>query len=65
MRPGQMTSIIEREGDSHVALCPELDIASKGASVSGARAILKEALEIGARLHLPTKSNCGFTMKSM
>ena len=29
----QMTAIIEREGDSYVALCPELDIASQGASV--------------------------------
>ena len=42
----QMTAIIEREGDSYVALCPELDIASQGASVSEARANLKEALEI-------------------
>ena len=42
----QMTAIIEREGDSYVALCPELDIASQGASVSEARANLKEALEL-------------------
>ena len=38
--------IIEREGESYVALCPELDIASQGASVSEARASLKEALEL-------------------
>ena len=43
---GQMTAIIEREGDSYVALCPELDIASQGASVSEARSNLKEALEL-------------------
>ena len=42
----QMTAIIEREGDSYVALCPELDIASQGASVSEARSNLKEALEL-------------------
>ena len=42
----QMTAIIEREGDSYVALCPELDIASQGSSVSEARANLKEALEL-------------------
>ena len=42
----QMTAIIEREGDSYVALCPELDIASQGSSVSEARTNLKEALEL-------------------
>ena len=42
----QMTAIIEREGDGYFALCPELDIASQGASVSEARANLKEALEL-------------------
>ena len=42
----QMTAIIEREGESYVAFCPELDIASQGASVSDARANLKEALEL-------------------
>ena len=41
-----MTAIIEREGDIDVALCPELDIASQGSSVSEARANLKEALEL-------------------
>ena len=42
----QMTAIIEREGDSYVALCPELDISSQGATVSEARSNLKEALEL-------------------
>ena len=42
----QMTAIIEREGDFYVALCPELDIASQGESVSEARANLKEAIEL-------------------
>ena len=42
----QLTAIIEREGDGYFALCPELDIASQGASVSEARVNLKEALEL-------------------
>ncbi|MYB68318.1 MAG: type II toxin-antitoxin system HicB family antitoxin [Gemmatimonadetes bacterium] len=40
------TKIIEREGDGYVALCPELDIASQGATVAAARENLKEALEL-------------------
>ena len=40
------TAIIEREDDAFVALCPELDIASQGASVSEARANLQEAVEL-------------------
>ena len=42
----QLTAIIEREEDGYVALCPELDIASQGQSVSQARDNLKEALEL-------------------
>ncbi len=42
----QLTAIIEREGDGYVALCPELDIASQGATVAEARENLKEALEL-------------------
>jgi predicted RNase H-like HicB family nuclease len=41
-----LTAIIEREGDSYVALCPELDIASQGNSVEAARINLSEALEL-------------------
>jgi predicted RNase H-like HicB family nuclease len=57
----RLTAIIEREEDGFVALCPELDIASQGASVEDARANLVEALtlffeaaspsEIDRRLH--------------
>ena len=56
-----LTAIIEREGDGYVALCPELDIASQGDTLEGARANLIEALtlffetadasEVGQRLH--------------
>ena len=42
----QLTVIIERESDGYVALCPELDIASQGNSVTEARDNLKEALEL-------------------
>ncbi|MGA9115551.1 MAG: type II toxin-antitoxin system HicB family antitoxin [Bacteroidota bacterium] len=42
----QFTAIIEREDDSYIALCPELDIASQGASVEAARLNLKEAIEL-------------------
>ena len=42
----RLTAIIQREGDGYVALCPELDVASQGLSVSEARENLKEALEL-------------------
>ena len=42
----RLTAIIEREGGGYVSLCPELDIASKGATVDEARSNLKEALEL-------------------
>jgi len=42
----QLTAIIEREESDWVALCPELDVASQGASVEEARSNLKEAVEL-------------------
>jgi predicted RNase H-like HicB family nuclease len=42
----QLTAIIEREGDGYVSLCPEVDIASQGATIEEARANLTEALEL-------------------
>jgi predicted RNase H-like HicB family nuclease len=57
----RLTAIIEREDDAFVALCPELDIASQGASIEEARVNLIEALtlffetaapsEVARRLH--------------
>jgi len=41
-----MTAVIHREGESYVALCPELDIASQGDSIESARANLSEAIEL-------------------
>ena len=40
------TAILEREGDMYVSLCPELDVASQGATVEDALANLKEAVEL-------------------
>ena len=42
----QLTAIIEREEGEYVAVCPEVDVASQGATVDEARANLKEALEL-------------------
>ena len=42
----QLTAIIEREDNGYVALCPEVDVASQGATVDEARVNLKEALEL-------------------
>jgi predicted RNase H-like HicB family nuclease len=42
----RLTAIIEREDDGYVALCPELDIASEGASIEESRANLIEALTL-------------------
>ena len=46
MKSERFTAILEREGDMYVALCPELDIASQGATVEEAKANLKEAVEL-------------------
>ncbi len=40
------TAIIERENNSYVALCPELDVASQGNSVEEAKKNLQEAIEL-------------------
>jgi predicted RNase H-like HicB family nuclease len=42
----KLTAIIEREGDGHVALCPELDVARQGLTVDEARKNLQESLEL-------------------
>jgi len=57
----RLTAIIEREEECYVALCPDLDVASEGASIEQARANLIEALtlffetadpsEIARRIH--------------
>jgi len=47
MKPRQrLTAIIEREDDGFVALCPEFDVASQGASIKEAHTNLVEALTL-------------------
>jgi predicted RNase H-like HicB family nuclease len=42
----QLTVIIEREGDGYVSFCPDIDVASQGATVQEAKANLREAVEL-------------------
>ena len=42
----RLTAIVERDGDGYVAVCPELDVASQGATVPEARDALAEALAL-------------------
>ena len=46
MTTSSYTAIVEKEGNLYVALCPELDVASQGATVEEATANLKEAVEL-------------------
>ena len=40
------TAIVEKDGEVYVALCPEFDVVSQGASIEQATANLKEAVEL-------------------
>jgi predicted RNase H-like HicB family nuclease len=40
----RFSAVVTREGDVYVALCPELDVASQGASVEDALSALREAI---------------------
>jgi predicted RNase H-like HicB family nuclease len=51
----QLTCIIEREGDSYVSLCPQIDIASQGNSVEEARKNLVEAIELFFEMASPNE----------
>jgi len=42
----QFSSVINKEGEVFVALCPELDIASQGSSIEEALVNLKEAIAL-------------------
>jgi len=46
MAASSYTAVVEKEGDGYLALCPELDVASQGASVEETMANLKEAVEL-------------------
>ena len=51
----QFTAIIEREGDGYWALCPEVDVASRGDTIEEARRNLIEALELFFETASPTE----------
>lgn len=57
----RVTALIEKEGTSYVALCPELDVASQGDSIEDARANLEEApilfIEIGSEAEIAERSH--------
>ena len=55
------TAIIEKEDDTYVALCPELDVASQGATVEEAKNNLKEAIEL--LIENASKSELEFRLK--
>jgi predicted RNase H-like HicB family nuclease len=40
------TALLQREDDGWMALCPELDVASQGASIEEAKQNLREAVEL-------------------
>ena len=40
------TAIVEKDGEVYVALCPEFDVVSQGASIEQATANLKAAVEL-------------------
>ena len=52
-----LTAIIEREGDGYVALCPELDVASQGATIEEARKNIREAVELFLETASPEEVN--------
>jgi len=46
MKKNRFTAILEKEENMYVAICPELDVASQGASIEEATKNLKEAVEL-------------------
>ncbi len=53
MKRRQFTAILQREGETWVSLCPELDVASQGQTVEEAKANLREAVELFLELASP------------
>lgn len=51
----QLTVIIEREGKGYVSLCPEVDVASQGATIKEARDNLREALDLFFEMASPAE----------
>lgn len=57
MQTQRLTAIIEREDDGFVALCPEFDVVSQGASIEEARSNLVEALTLFFETADPSEVN--------
>ncbi len=55
MQQVKLTAIIDQEANAFVALCPELDVASQGQTVSEARQNLREAVELFLESADPTE----------
>ena len=55
MKRLQLTGLLEREGDGYVSLCPELDVASQGATMDEALANLREAVGLFLESASPTE----------
>ncbi len=52
-----LTALIEREENTYVALCPELDVVSQGDTVQTARENLTEAIELFFETASPEEIN--------
>ncbi|QKK02847.1 MAG: type II toxin-antitoxin system HicB family antitoxin [Pseudomonadota bacterium] len=61
----RFTVTIEREDDTYVALCPELDIASQGKTAVHARRNLSEALELFLVSASPTEVRDRFRSQTL
>lgn len=61
----RFTGIIERDDDIYVALCPELDIARQGETVSDSRNNLREAIEHSWSLPRRTRYKVASLTKSI
>ena len=54
------TAIIEKEGDLYAALCPELDVASQGATVEKATSNCARQSSYSSSLPMQKRSSVGF-----
>lgn len=51
MKRLELTGLLEREGDGYVSLCPELDIASQGATMDARKDVLVELAQTDPSLY--------------
>lgn len=55
MNSQTFTASVQKDGDSWIALCPELDVASQGDSIEEAKANLREAVELFLEVASPAE----------